>query len=121
LAWLDYERKNEPLAPFRVFIGRILNHGGIALVILLVWCGLGTVGYHFWGPVPSWLDAFYNAAMISGGMGPVSPISTKSGMWFASIYALLSGVVLIAAVGFFLTPLLHRVIHVFHLDDDESS
>jgi len=121
LAWLDYERRNEPLAPLRVFIGRILNHGGIALVVLLVWCALGTVGYHYCGPVPSWLDAFYNAAMISGGMGPVTTITTKSGMWFASIYALLSGVVLIAAVSYFLTPVLHRLIHVFHLDDDESS
>ena len=120
MAWLGYERRNEPLAPVRVFIVRVLNHGGIALVILLVWCGLGTVGYHCWGPPMSWTEAFYNASMISGGMGPVTPIKTDSGMWFASIYALLSGVVLIAAVGYFLTPLLHRVIHVFHLDDETS-
>ena len=123
MAWLGFERRNEPLAPTRVFLRRILNFGGIAFATLLAWCVLGTLGYRLWGGVSSWswLDSFYNAAMIAGGMGPAKEIETSAGKWFASIYALLSGVVLIAAVGYFLTPLLHRLIHHFHLDSDDSS
>ena len=53
---------------------------------------LGMAIYH-WVEGLGWLDAFLNAAMLLGGMGPVDPLRTTAGKWLAGCYALLAGVV----------------------------
>ena len=117
---IGFERRGEPLATRRVFLGR-LAHSGVETLVLIVVCWIvGAAGYHMVGGIPTWLDSAYNAAMILGGMGPVSEITRTEGKIFASLYALFSGVVLIAAVGYFLTPMFHRMIHRFHLDSDQA-
>jgi hypothetical protein len=115
-----FERRGEPLATRRVFLRRLADHGVVTIVFIAVCWIAGAVGYHVFAGIPTWLDSFYNAAMILGGMGPVSDITRPAGKIFASLYALFSGVFLIASVGYFLTPVFHRVIHVFHLDLDDS-
>ena len=37
---------------------------------------------------------------------------------FASLYALYSGFALIAVAGLILTPILHRLLHKFHIADE---
>jgi hypothetical protein len=64
----------------------------------------------------SWLDAFLNAAMILGGMGPVSPLQTAGGKFFAGCYAIFSGVVFITMAAVVLAPVVHRFLHRFHLE-----
>jgi hypothetical protein len=114
------ERRGEPLASRRVFFRRLAENGIVTFVFIgMCWIG-GAIGYHVVAGIPTWLDSFYNAAMILGGMGPVSEITRPAGKIFASFYALFCGVFLIASVGYFLTPVFHRVIHVFHLDADDS-
>lgn len=81
---------------------------------------IGVLGYHIFGGL-SWLDSLVNASMILGGMGPVNPIQSVAGKWFASFYALYSGMVLLIAVGVILAPVFHRFLHKFHLDIDEES
>jgi hypothetical protein len=76
-------------------------------------------GYHFIAGL-AWVDAILNAAMILGGMGPVDPILTTEGKLFAAGYALFSGVVFLVAAGVFGAPLLHRILHHFHLEIDET-
>jgi hypothetical protein len=39
---------------------------------------------------------------------------------FASAYALFSGVVFLSAVGIVLAPVFHRVLHHFHLDEEDE-
>jgi len=56
--------------------------------------------------------------MILSGMGPTSPILTDTGKWFASLDALVSGVVFIGTIGIVLAPVIHRVFHRFHLEDE---
>jgi hypothetical protein len=65
-----------------------------------------------------WIDALLNAAMILGGMGPVNPLHTAVGKLFASFYALYSGVLLLASVGVLATPIIHRFMHRFHLEEE---
>jgi hypothetical protein len=77
------------------------------------------MGYHFFES-QSWLDAFLNAAMIMGGMGPVSAFTTNAGKLFAGFYALYSGLGLLVTIGFIAAPLLHRFFHYFHLDIADS-
>ena len=115
---IHFEHRGEPLAPTRVFLRRMANQGGVTLFLIAVCWLAGAVGYRVIAGIPTWLDSFYNAAMILGGMGPVSEIRSAAGKVFASFYALFSGVFLIASVGYFLTPALHRLVHHFHLEED---
>jgi hypothetical protein len=95
--------------------------GGVALVPL----GIGTLAlgmaiYH-WVERLAWPDAFLNAAMLLGGMGPVDPLHTTLGKWLAGCYALLAGVVFLVLAGVMLAPVVHHALHRFHLEADEKS
>lgn len=57
--------------------------------------------------------------MILGGMGPVNQLPTDAAKVFASIYALFSGLILIALMGIILSPMAHRVLHKFHVDEKD--
>ena len=57
----------------------------LALSLLGVSLLIGMAGYHWLGPM-SWLDAFVNASMLLGGMGPVNNPVTAAGKVFASLY-----------------------------------
>ncbi|HSV33857.1 MAG TPA: hypothetical protein VLH87_07005 [Pyrinomonadaceae bacterium] len=59
--------------------------------------------------------------MILGGMGPVNPLSTDGAKIFASIYALFSGLVFIAVLGVVLSPIVHRFLHSFHIDEEDEN
>ena len=109
-----------PLLPLPLFRRRMVRHAVFAFGAIGVSLAIGIIGYRLTGHY-SWLDCLYNAAMILGGMGPVSgdasttPAAVK---WFASIYALYSGVALLTSVGLLLAPVVHRVLHRFHLAED---
>lgn len=100
--------------PVNSFLLRVLTYIGYALGIVLAFLGLGTLGYHFFVGL-AWLDAVLNASMILSGMGPVDPITTEGGKVFASIYALLSGIVFAITTAIIISPILHRVLHHLHL------
>lgn len=90
-----------------------------AFSVVLASLFAGMVGYHLTENMP-WMDAFLNASMILSGMGPVGTLTTEGGKLFAGIYALYSGLVLILTSGLLLAPLLHRLLHSFHLDEDDD-
>jgi hypothetical protein len=69
-------------------------------------------GYMSWEHLP-WRDAFLNAAMLLGGMGPVNPLRTDGGKIFAGVYALYAGLVFIIVSGLLVAPIFHRVLHLF--------
>ena len=110
-----YEHRREPLIPPRMFLARMAKHslGAVSLVFGTLWFGMA--GYH-WCEGLSWLDAYLNAAMILGGMGPVAELHTTSGKVFAGTYALFAGIVFLAGMGVVLVPVVHRAMHRFHLD-----
>jgi hypothetical protein len=64
-----------------------------------------------------WIDALLNASMILGGMGPVDPLPNDKSKVFASAYALFAGVVFLVSIGVLVSPLVHRTLHRFHLDE----
>jgi hypothetical protein len=114
-----YERHNQPLLSRREFAFRLLGHAVFTAGIVLISLFIGMLGYHVLERL-SWLDSFLNAAMILGGMGPVAQLTTNGGKLFAGLYALYSGMVLLVAVGVLLLPVLHRLLHSFHLDEDDD-
>jgi len=76
-------------------------------------------GYHYFEGMTG-IDAFVNAAMILSGMGPVSPLETSGGKLFAGLYAIYSGLALILATGIIFAPVVHRLLHRFHLEADKK-
>jgi hypothetical protein len=115
-----YERKGEKLLPFRRFLGRVAFSLLLALGLALSALSMGTLGYHFVAGL-GWLDAELNAAMILTGMGPVDPMKTPASKIFASVYALFSGLVFLYSIGIVIAPVIHRVVHKFHLEDKGQS
>ena len=118
-----YEHRSQPLLPAGRFLRRLATHSLAALGVVVVSLGLGTLGYHSFAHF-SWIDAFLNASMLLGGMGPVGEIRTDAGKLFASAFALYAGLVLIAVTTLLLAPVLHRILHGVHLEDpdvDESA
>lgn len=114
----SFERRHDKLAPRAVFVKRVVWSLVIGIAMLGVVLSLGIAGYH-WIAGLEWIDSLLEASMILGGMGPVSPVTTTGAKVFASVYALFSGIVFIAIMGIVLAPLAHRVLHSFHLDDED--
>jgi hypothetical protein len=113
-----FERHDETLLPPMEFYKRLIIFGFLALGIILFSLGIGMVGYMvFEGLHP--VDAFLNAAMLMGGMGPVNIQYTDGGKIFAGFYAMYCGFVLIFSVAIFMTPVFHRILHHFHLEGEK--
>jgi hypothetical protein len=115
-----FERHHEPLLPRHAFVRRQIQFLFTALGIVFGSLGIGVLGYHFSEGLP-WLDALVNASMILFGMGPVDTLHTSIGKWFASFYAMFSGVAFITIVGVVFAPLFHRFLHRFHLEMNEDA
>ena len=111
-----YEHKSEKLLPWPRFLRRLSF--SIALSLGIVTCGLliGVLGYRYIAKL-GWIDALLNAAMILTGMGPVAPMNDTPAKLFATLYALFSGVIFLSGVGIVVSPIFHRLLHKFHVED----
>ena len=111
-----YEQRRHKLLPRTLFYRRAIRHTLVAFLILLAVGGGGTLGYRYFADL-NWVDAFLNASMILGGMGPVDRMMTTGSKMFAAIYALFSGLVFIGVTGVALAPWVHRLFHWIHLEE----
>ena len=114
-----FEHFTNPLLPPELFLMRVLRYLGFTIVLLSLSLGVGMLGYHFFDDL-SWLDSLLNASMILTGMGPVDPMKNDGAKWFASCYAIFSGVAFLSIVSVFLSPLVHRFLHKHHLDESKK-
>ena len=108
-----YERRGTRPVPLRQFLRRVAAHFGVASVVVLASLAGGMTGYAYFEHLKG-LDAFLNASMILGGMGPVETPATPGGKLFAGLYALYSGLVFLVVVSIVLAPMVHRLLHQFH-------
>ena len=113
----DFERKHERVAPLTTFIRRMISSLGISAAVVAFALFIGVMGYHSLAGF-DWVDSLLEASMILGGMGPVNPLPNTSAKLFASAYALFSGLVFIGIMGVILAPIVHRVLHTFHLEKE---
>ncbi len=117
-----FERFHEPLLARSLFLLRMAKFFGVAVVIDLLLVVLGGIGYRSFEGV-SWLDAVTDAAMVMTGNGPITHLQTAGGKLFAVVDALAGQALYMLVIAMFLTPVVHRLLHIFHVktpDQDNS-
>ena len=117
---MPLEHRKQDVAPFKRWCRRVLRSIGMAGIVACSALAIGVLGYHYMGEL-GWVDSLLEASMILGGMGPVAPMKNDAVKIFASIYALMSGLVLIGTTGILLGPWVHRLLHKFYQDTDSGA
>jgi hypothetical protein len=116
---MPFEHHTKPLLPRKQYYGRVGRYSIFSCLLLGVSLGIGIVGYHYFNQL-SWLESLLNSSMILTGMGPVDPMKNDGAKWFASLYAIFSGVAFLSTVAVFLSPIVHRFLHKIHLADSDE-
>ena len=111
-----YESRKSPPLSRAKFLQRLALHAMVSILLAFISLLAGILGYMHFENL-AWHDAFLNAAMLLGGMGPVNAPVTDGGKLFAGIYALYAGLVFLIVVGVMLAPILHRLLHLFHWEE----
>jgi hypothetical protein len=111
-----YEAKHEPPITRERFLRRVGSHFALATAFIAGSLLAGMTGYRYLEDL-SWLDAFLNASMLLGGMGPVESPLTPGGKFFAGCYALYAGLFVLIVAAIILAPVLHRMLHKFHWNE----
>jgi hypothetical protein len=117
---MKLENRRQKVTPWPHFIYRLGRYGLFAAGLICLSVLIGTVGYHHWGDT-SWLDSFHMTCMILTGMGPVVEMKTSAAKLFSSFYALYSGVAFLSITAVFFAPIIHRLLHILHVDEDDEA
>jgi hypothetical protein len=115
------EHRKQKIATLPHFFMRMGRYMLFALLLIIISCGIGTVGYRYYAGI-GWIDSFYMACMILTGMGPISDMPNDAAKLFSSFYALYSGVAFLSITAVFFAPIIHRLLHILQVeqDDDEN-
>lgn len=116
---MKLENRKQKVTPFPHFLFRLGRYGLFTLILIMFSVLLGTIGYHHFGRI-SWLDSFHMACMILTGMGPVAEMTSPAAKIFSSIYALYSGVAFLSITAVFFAPIIHRLLHILHVEQDDN-
>lgn len=110
-------KPSRKLAPQAVFYRRIVRSLVVAVVFVAVSLAAGMAGYAYFEGLAA-MDAFLNAAMLLSGMGPLHSPQTAAGKLFAGLYAIYCGFAVLGVAAVVFAPIVHRLIHHFHLEED---
>jgi hypothetical protein len=53
-------------------------------------------------------------------MGPVAEMKSANAKLFSSFYALYSGIAFLSITAVFFAPIIHRLLHILHVEEDEK-
>jgi hypothetical protein len=115
-----FERRTQPLLPRPKFYRRLARSVTVGLILIGASLAVGMLGYHGFEHL-TWTDAFLNAAMILSGMGPVAELHSRGAKIFAGCYAIYSGIALISTVAVIFAPVIHRLTHRFHVEQERHN
>jgi hypothetical protein len=115
---MKFENRKQKVTSLPHFLFRLGRYGLFALGLITFSVLMGTVGYRYFGNI-SWLDSFHMACMILTGMGPVVEMTSPSAKLFSSFYALYSGVAFLSITAVFFAPIIHRILHILHVEQDD--
>ncbi|HOW08771.1 MAG TPA: hypothetical protein PLX08_03110 [Bacteroidales bacterium] len=115
-----FEHRRQKVLPFPEFLLRLGRFLLISSILILFSLLIGIVGYHYTGKL-NLLDSFHMSCMILTGMGPVVEINTSAGKIFSSLYALYSGIAFLSISAILLSPVVHRILHIIHVENIDDS
>lgn len=113
-----YEKKNDELLSRKQFILRFVWHLLAAFLIIAVTLVVGALGHIYFESIP-FHDAFLNTALIVGGIGTTVMPASVAGKLFFAAYGIFVGLIFAAVIGVSLAPVIHRIVHRMHLDDED--
>lgn len=117
---MKLEHRRQKVVPLTQFLIRVGRYTLVAVTLIIFSVCVGTIGYHYFGKL-SWLDSFHMSSMILTGMGPVAEMKTDGAKIFSSFFALYSGVAFLSITAVFFAPIVHRLLHILHVESDENS
>ncbi|CAM3675256.1 hypothetical protein [Xenorhabdus thuongxuanensis] len=114
------EKFTDKLISFDRFLLRILRFLLHAFLIFLIGIIPGVLGF-FLIESHAIPDAILNSVLMIGTQNlHIEPVSTL-GKYFAAIYGLFLQAIFFIAVGMVVTPFVHRILHSWHIDDEEDN
>lgn len=116
---MKLERLHEKVVPLPHFIARLGRYALFSFSLIVISVSIGIAGYRYYASL-NWIDSFHMSCMILTGMGPVVEMGTDGAKVFSSLYALYSGIAFLSIAGVFLTPIVHRLLHILQIERDES-
>ena len=111
-----YESKSKPLIARNAFGKRMFLHVFMALILVVVTLTAGIAGHVYFDDMELG-RALVASITLTSGLGLSIFPETASGQLFASLYGIFSGYVYIVTSSIIIAPILHRVLHKFHLDE----
>jgi len=117
---MKLEHKKQQVVSKKTFFMRLVRYNLFSLSLISFSLCLGVFGYKVTSDL-SWLDSFYMSSMILTGMGPTAEMSSNAAKVFSSFYALYSGVAFLSITAVFLAPIIHRLLHILHVESDENT
>ena len=115
---MKLEKKSQQVVSVNRFVIRMLKYLGFAGVLIAISVGIGMLGYHHFAKI-GWLDSFHMSCLILTGMGPVVEMKSDGSKIFSSLYALYSGVAFLSITAVVFSPIIHRLLHILHVEDEE--
>lgn len=114
---MKLEHRSQKVVPFRRFLVRMGRYALFSLMLVIFSVSIGILGYHYFGKL-ALLDSFHMSCMILTGMGPVFEMKTSAAKLFSSFFALYSGVAFLSITAVFFAPIIHRLLHILHVETD---
>ncbi|MCW8934703.1 MAG: two pore domain potassium channel family protein [Gammaproteobacteria bacterium] len=111
-----YESKSKPLTSRKTFGKRMLLHVLTAFLLVVITLVIGITGHVYFDNMKPG-TALIASITLTSGLGLSVLPETTSGQLFASLYMIFSGYVYIVTSSIILAPILHRILHKFHLDE----
>ncbi|MCX5714071.1 MAG: two pore domain potassium channel family protein [Candidatus Omnitrophica bacterium] len=115
-----FEHYRQPLLPKQAFYLRLVRSLAVSAALLIATIFLGAIIFR-WIEHFNWLDAALNSVLIMTGVGTTGIINTPAGKIFTAIYSIFSTLIFFTILAIIFTPILHRLLHKFHLDIDKKA
>lgn len=115
-----FEHISRPLIPIHQFKSRLMRSALLGMAMVIVSLAIGMAGFLHYFPKMDWADAFVNASMLLGGMGPLASPETTGAKIFSGLYALYCGLMVVMTTAVIFAPAVHRFLHAMHSDDGDA-
>lgn len=112
-----YETRHSPLISRAQFHRRLIAHLLVALGVLVLSLAIGVAGHMYFDDM-GLVSAVVASTTLMSGLGLSILPDSVSGQLFASLYGIFCGYIYVATSGIIIAPLLHRMLHKFHMAVD---